>query len=346
MLQVGTRGANHELLQQRERHCKLQEPSTKQTKCLSPTTRISAWTWPGHDVGADTDDDGDGDDVGDDDYDDVDDVSDQWSLEISDQWSLEIIRNHIMNGADTDDDDDDCGLSFIHYVSYKYNQQGESARLLQVQSARRISTRSASINIYKLFLFLFLWGVLVDAQAPNHHHSKNHHSKHHSKMIRTAPLLVCPWCDYLRVLLGSNENRNYPHQGNVGDSTGTLRYPLGPLRCRTWTASCSAGGSPNALGTMVHQLSASATRNAQCRTSILRNQEQHGTEDERTKDEPAIHQRWVAHDQHDQWKKMWERDQHYHFHAEHHQRKKLLADHQQRTEILSSKEHWKGAMLS
>ena len=124
--------------------------SCKQTKCLSPTTRINAWTWPGHDVGADTDDDGDGDDVGDDDYDDVDDVSDQWSLEISDQWSLEIIRNHIMNGADTDDDDDDCGLSFIHYVSYKYNQQGESARLLQVQSARRISTRSASIKITKM----------------------------------------------------------------------------------------------------------------------------------------------------------------------------------------------------
>ena len=55
-----------------------------------------------------------------------------------------------MNGADTDDDDDDCGLSFIHYVSYKYNQQGESARLLQVQSARRISTRSASIKIETL----------------------------------------------------------------------------------------------------------------------------------------------------------------------------------------------------
>ena len=55
-----------------------------------------------------------------------------------------------LNGADTDDDDDDCGLSFIHYVSYKYNQQGESARLLQVQSARRISTRYASIKIETL----------------------------------------------------------------------------------------------------------------------------------------------------------------------------------------------------
>lgn len=41
MLQVGTQGANHELLQQRERHCKLQEPSMKQTSSVYHRKRES-----------------------------------------------------------------------------------------------------------------------------------------------------------------------------------------------------------------------------------------------------------------------------------------------------------------
>ena len=42
-------------------------------------------------------------------------------------------------------------------------------------------------------------GVLVDAQATNHHHST---------VIRTAPLLACPWFYYSRVLLASDGIRN------------------------------------------------------------------------------------------------------------------------------------------